>query len=66
MPRIAGALGELVREEIVREVLPALQTLFFETLPSGPVQETIAQFTAARQFAGHPVAFCRWERKSGD
>ena len=62
-PRIAPALKVLVGERAT-EVLPALQTLFLEeTLQSGPVQETIGQFVAARQLADHPVAVCRWERK---
>ena len=62
-PRIAPALQELVGERVT-EVLPALQTLFLEEpLPSGPVQETIGQFVAARQLAGHPIAVSRWERK---
>jgi hypothetical protein len=56
VPRIAPALQELVAGERVTEVLPALQTLVLEEpLPSGPVQETVGQFVAARQLAGHPV-----------
>jgi hypothetical protein len=31
-----------------------------ELKPSGPVQEAIGQFVAARQLLGHPVAVSRW------
>jgi hypothetical protein len=47
----------------VTEALPALQTLFLEEPQlSGPVQETMEQFVAARQVAGHPVAVTPWKR----
>jgi hypothetical protein len=60
-PRIAPALQELVGERVT-EVLPALQTLFLGApLPSGPVHESIGQFVAARQLAGHPIAVSRWK-----
>jgi hypothetical protein len=60
-PRVAPALQELV-EERVTEVLPALQTLFLDgTPPSGPAQEAIGRFVAARQLAGHPIAVSLWE-----
>jgi hypothetical protein len=59
--RIALTLQELVGERVT-DVLPALQTLFInERLISGPVQETIGKFVAARQLAGHPIAISRWE-----
>jgi len=39
------------------EVLPALQSIFLpESSLSGPVKEALAQFLAARQLSGHPVA----------
>jgi hypothetical protein len=61
-PRITPALNELVGESVT-EVLPALQTLFLEGPPvSGPVQEVIGRFVAARQLAGHPLAVSRSER----
>ena len=61
IPRIAPALQELVGERVI-EVLPALQTLFLEEpLPSGPVQESIGKFVAARQLAGHPIVVSRWD-----
>ena len=68
MPSITPALQELVGERVT-EVLPALQTLFLEeplSSESGPVQETIGQFVAARQLAGRPTAISRWEGKVGD
>ena len=61
IPLIAPALQELVGERVM-EVLPALQTLFLEEpLPSGPVEESIEQFVAARQLAGHPIVVSRWD-----
>jgi hypothetical protein len=62
-PRVAPALQELIGERAT-EVLPALQTLFLrEPLPSGPVQEAIEQFVAARQLASRPVSVSVWERE---
>ena len=63
-PRIAPTLQELVGER-ASEVLPALQTLFLEgpPLPSGPVQEAIEHFIAARQLSARPVSLSRWESK---
>lgn len=44
--------------------LPTPQSLFLEELhPSGPVQESIDQFVAARQLAGHSIAVSSWVRK---
>ena len=63
-PRIAPAMQELAGERVM-EVLPALQTLFFEEpIPSesGLVRESIGQFVAARQLASQPIAVFRWER----
>ena len=46
------------------EVLPALQSLFLEELhPSGPVEEAIGKFVAARQLAGHLIIVSHWDRK---
>jgi hypothetical protein len=60
-PRVVPALLELVGETVT-EVLPALQTVFFEEpLPLG-FQEEIGKFVAARQLAGHPIAVSRWDR----
>jgi hypothetical protein len=62
-PRIAPALQELVGGRVT-EVLPALQTLFFEEpLSSGPVRESIGRFVSARRLASHPIAVSRWERR---
>jgi hypothetical protein len=55
-PGLAAALRELVGGRIT-EVLPSLQNIFVGGLrvePSGPLQENIAQFVAARQLSGHP------------
>ncbi len=62
-PSIAPALQELVGERVV-EVLPALQSLFLEELcPSGPVQEAIGKFVAARQLTNHPITVSHWDGK---
>jgi hypothetical protein len=60
---VAPALLELTREG-VPEVLPALRHVsvgrWFD--PSGPTQEAIAQFVAARQVSGYPVTMRHAER----
>ena len=62
-PCFVPTLQELVGERAT-EVLPALETFFLEETPSsGPVQEAIEKFVAARQLAGHPIAVSRWERE---
>ena len=49
------------------EVLPALQNIFLEGLDSsGPVEEGIGQFVAARQVAGHPIAISSWTNSEQD
>jgi hypothetical protein len=59
---IAPALQELAGERLTN-MLPALETLFLEALqPSGPVQEAIGKFIAARQLLGRPVAISDWNR----
>ncbi len=61
-PGIAAALQELVGARIT-EVLPNLQNIFVEALePSGPFQENIGQFVAARELSSHPVAISDWDR----
>jgi hypothetical protein len=61
-PDIMAALQELV-EGRTAEVLPALQNIFLEELlPSGPVQEGIGKFVAARQLSGHSVTVSLWEK----
>ena len=56
-PALQGLVGERVMD-----VLPALGSLFLEALqPSGPVQEAIGQFVAARRLLGHPVAVIDWD-----
>jgi hypothetical protein len=62
-PRVAPSLQELVGERVT-EVLPGLQTIFLEeTLTSGPVQEAIGQFVAAREHASYPITTSHWEYK---
>ena len=64
MPGIAPALQELAGGRTT-ELLPTLQNIFLEEAePSGPVQEAIGMFVAARQLSGHPVAVSRWEGDS--
>ena len=57
---IALYLKELVGERVTH-VLPALESLFLEGLPStGPVREAIEQFVAARLLLDHPVTVSPW------
>jgi len=45
------------------EVLPTLENIFLEGLqPSGPLQEDIEKFVAARQLTSHSVVVSRWDR----
>jgi hypothetical protein len=61
----ASALHELV-EEGVPDLLPALESISLEGLQkSGPVQEAIGQFVAARQLLGHHVAVSDWNWTGG-
>ena len=63
-PGIATALQELIGGRIT-EVLPSLQNIFVEGLePSGPVQEDIGKFVAARQLSNHPIAISVWDKYS--
>ena len=60
---LAPILQELVHvEESATNVLPALEIVFLEDEPSGPVQEAIGLFIAARQSSGHPVVASHWNR----
>jgi hypothetical protein len=62
-PRIAPALQELAGERVT-EVLPALRFLYLEgPTPSGPIQDTIEQFIAARQLSGHRIVVSDWEKE---
>ena len=59
-PRIAPSLQELVGHRAT-QTLPALQNLFVENLhPSGPVQDDIGKFVAARQVSDHPITISSW------
>ena len=61
-PRIVPALQELVGAR-TSEVLPILENIFVEGLGlSGPIQEGIGKFVAARQVTDHPLALSRWDR----
>ena len=63
-PVIATALKELVEGRIM-EVLPSLQNIFVDRLESsGPFQENIGQFVAARQLSDHPIAISVWDKDS--
>ena len=65
-PRVAPALQEPVGDRTT-EVLPALQNIFLEGLQSsGPVQEGIGRFVAARRVTSHPIAVTCWERNEED
>ena len=67
---VAPVLGELSAVEsatTARDVLPALQTLFIESLDQsecGRVREAIGKFVVERELTDHPVAVHRWERES--
>ncbi len=58
---VAPALQELARDRTT-EVLPALQVLSYDGFQgSGPIQEALQEFIAARQLSGHPVIIHRLE-----
>jgi len=61
-PGIATTLQELVGGRIT-VVLPRLQNIFVEGLEhSGPIQENIGQFVAARQLSDHPIDISVWDK----
>ena len=61
-PCVMPALEELVRGRTT-EVFPNLQNISLEELEeSGPVQEGIEKFVAARQVTGHPRTVSHWVR----
>jgi len=63
-PGIAAALKELVEGRIT-VVLPSLQNIFVQGLEaSGPFQEKIGHFVAARQLSGHPISVLKWHKDS--
>ena len=65
-PRIMRALQELVGGRTM-EVMPSLQNIFLEELQaSGPVQEGIWQFVAARRATSHPIVVSFWENPQRD
>jgi hypothetical protein len=63
-PGIAAALQELVGARIT-DVLPSLQNIFIEGLESsGPLQESIGRFVAARLLSDHPITVSAWDKDS--
>ncbi len=61
-PSIAAALQELVDGRIT--VLPSLQNIFMKELEaSGPFQENIGRFVAARRLSGHHITISDWDKK---
>jgi hypothetical protein len=61
-PGIAAALRELDGGRIT-EILPNLQNIFVEGLePTGPFQENIGRFIAARELSDYPVAISDWNK----
>jgi len=57
-PGIAAALQEIVGTE----ALPSLRNIFVKGLePSGPFQENIGQFVAARELSGHSITISVWD-----
>jgi hypothetical protein len=60
--RIVSCLQNLV-DGGMTEVLPALEDIFVEGLrQTGPAQECIGQFVAARQLSGHAITISPWDR----
>jgi len=63
-PGVATALQQLVGGRTTA-VLPCLQNIFVQALKaSGPFQENIGQFVAARQLSDRPIAILNWENLS--
>ena len=61
-PGVATALQELVGSRIT-EVFASLQNIFVEGLePSGPFQENIGRFVAARQLSDSPIVVSDWDK----
>jgi hypothetical protein len=58
-----GIAAALVGEGVTDVLVPALENLFLEELPSsGPIQESVAQLVSARQLSGHPITVSLWKR----
>ena len=63
VPCIGSALQELVGGRTM-EILPTLQNIFLQGLEqSGPVNEGIGTFVAARQAISHPIAVSGWPKQ---
>ena len=60
-PGIAATLRELVADRIL-ELLPSLQNIFVKGLEhSGPFQDSIGLFVAARLLSDHPITISDWD-----
>jgi hypothetical protein len=60
---MAPAVQELV-EGRTTEVLLTLESIFLEGIqPSGPIQDGIGKFVAARQLSGRPITVSLWLRE---
>ena len=60
-PCVVPALQDLVGGRTI-EAFPNLENIFVEKLQeSGPVQEGLGKFIAARQVTSHPVTVSRWD-----
>ena len=63
LPGVVLALQEAVIRGTTVTVLPTLQNIFLEELhSSGPIQEVIGQFVAAREVTSHPITVSCWDR----
>ena len=63
-PCVVPALQDLVGGRTT-EAFPDLENIFVEKLQeSGPVQEGLGKFVAARQVTSHPVTVSHWDRDS--
>jgi hypothetical protein len=61
-PCVVPALQDLVGGRTT-VVFPTLQNIFLEKLEeSGPVQEGIGKFVAARQVTPYPITISGWDR----
>ena len=58
-PSVAHALQDITGERAM--VLPTLENVFIERLPSGSVHESIGQLSAARRLSGHPIGIHDWD-----
>ena len=63
MENVGSTLLQEPVGEILTDSLPALESLFLEEHQrSGPVQEAIEKFVAARAHSGRPITVSQWDR----